>query len=106
MTNEKMMREAPVWELLCGMSLPVIVVMLLQVLYNMADVFFMGRTGATMQVAVIAAFNTLLGFGGCTAISVALGRGESRKVRQYSAFVLYGGLLAGLVIGAAILVGL
>ena len=116
MTNEKMMREAPVWKLLCGMSLPVIVVMLLQVLYNMADVFFMGRTGATMQVAaislagpvftVIAAFNTLLGFGGCTAISVALGRGESRKVRQYSAFVLYGGLLAGLVIGAAILAGL
>ena len=116
MTNEKMMREAPVWKLLCGMSLPVIVVMLLQVLYNMADVFFMCRTGATMQVAaislagpvfsVIAAFNTLLGFGGCTAISVALGRGEARKVRQYSAFVLYGGLFAGLVIGAAILAGL
>ena len=116
MTNEKTMREAPVWKLLCTMSLPVIVVMLLQVLYNMADVFFMGRAGATMQVAaislaspvfsVITAFNTLLGFGGCTAISVALGRGEARKVKQYSAFVLYGGLLAGLVSGAAVLLGL
>ena len=53
MTNEKTMREAPVWKLLCTMSLPVIVIMLLQVLYNMADVFFMGRTGAAMQVAAI-----------------------------------------------------
>ena len=116
MSNEKIMREAPVWKLITTMSLPVIVVMLLQVLYNMADVFFMGRAGETLQVAaislagpvfsVISAFNTLIGFGGCTAVSVALGRGEAQKAKQYSAFVLYFGLLCGAVVGAAVLLAM
>ena len=48
MTNEKMLKEAPIGKLLLTMSLPVVVAMLVTVLYNMADVFFMGRTGETM----------------------------------------------------------
>ena len=113
MSNEKTLHEGSVWKLIGTMSLPVIVVMLLQVLYNMADVFFMGRTGQTMQVAaiglagpvftVISAFNTLIGFGGCTAVSMALGRGDSQQVKQYSSFVLWFGLAAGAAVGAALL---
>lgn len=38
MKNEKMLKEAPVWKLLCSMSLPMILIVLVQVLYNMADV--------------------------------------------------------------------
>ena len=114
MSNEKAMREASIGKLLLTMSLPVILVMLVQVLYNMADVFFLGRTGDPMQVAavslaapvfsVFSAFNTLIGFGGCTAMSLALGRGDKVLVRKYSAFVLYAGLLIGLVVGAGTLI--
>ena len=114
MSNEKAMREASIGKLLLTMSLPVILVMLVQVLYNMADVFFLGRTGDPMQVAavslaapvfsVFSAFNTLIGFGGCTAMSLALGRGDKERVRKYSAFVLYAGLLIGLVVGAGTLI--
>ena len=116
MSNEKTMREAPVWKLICTMGLPVILVMLMQVLYNMADVFFMGRGGSALQVAAISlagpvfsvssAFNVLIGFGGCTAVSMALGSGEGRKVKQYSAFVLYSALFAGVLVGAALLLGM
>ena len=43
MKNEKLMREGSVAELLLKMSLPVILVMMVTVLYNLADVFFIGR---------------------------------------------------------------
>ncbi len=49
MKNEKMLREAPVWKLLFTVGLPTIVVMIINVLYNMADVFFKGQTGETIQ---------------------------------------------------------
>ena len=78
----------------------------------MADVFFMGRTGETMAVAAIAlcgpvfsvfsAFNTLLGFGACTAASMALGRGEYQHVRQFTSFCLYSSLLVGSLSMAAV----
>ena len=116
MKNERMLKEAPVWKLLCSMSLPMILIMLVQVLYNMADVFFMGRSGSYMQVAaislaapifsVISAFNTLIGFGGCTAVSMALGRGDTQKGKQYASFVLWSGLLTGVLVGVVILVGM
>ena len=98
MTNEKALREQSVGKLLVSLSLPVILIMVVQVLYNMADVFFLGRSGDPLQVAgvslampvfaVFSAFNTLIGFGGSTAASLALGSGEKQKVKQYSAFVL------------------
>ena len=91
MKNEKMLREAPVWKLLFTVGLPTIVVMIINVLYNMADVFFMGQTGETMQVAAISlcgpAFNifqgmgTLFGSGACTAIAMALGQGDRERAR-------------------------
>lgn len=112
MTTQHMMREASIPRLLLQMSLPVILVMLVNALYNMADVFFMGRTGETMAVAAIAlcgpvfsvfsAFNTLLGFGACTAASMALGRGEYRRVRQFTSFCLYSSLLVGSLSMAAV----
>ena len=108
MANERMMREASPWKLLLTMSLPTIVVMIVNVLYNMADVYFIGQTGDTNAVAVISlaapvfsaisACHTLIGFGGSTAISIALGEGNKDKVRRYSAFVVWFPVLLSAVI--------
>lgn len=116
MANEKAMQNAPVWKLLLSMSLPMILVMTVNVLYNMADVFFMGRTGETLQVTAISlagpvfsalsAFNTLIGFGGCTAVSISLGKGEQEEVRKYSAFVVYASLLLSLALMVTMLLGM
>lgn len=113
MENEKMMREAPAWKLLITMGVPTIVVMLVNVLYNMADVFFMGQTGQTMQVAAISlcgpAFNlfsgvgTLFGAGACTAIAIALGQGDRDKAKYYSSFCTWASVACGLVMGALML---
>ena len=122
MNDEKKLREASVGKLLLTMSLPVILVMTMNVIYNVADVFFMGRTGDTIQVAAvslagpvftaISALNTLIGFGGCTAISIALGSDSASspdqtddthihryaKSRQYSSFVVYASLFLGILV--------
>ena len=116
MKNEKLMREGSITELLVKLSLPVILIMMVTVLYNMADVFFIGRSGDRYQLAAISlagpvfsaisAFNTLIGFGGCTASSIALGEGREDLVKQYSAFVLYASLGVGIVLGALIIAGM
>ena len=114
MTNEKALKESSVGKLMVTLCLPVIMIMLVQVLYNMADVYFLGRTGDPLQVAavslaspvfsVFSALNTLIGFGGCTAASLALGRGKKELVKKYSSFVLYAGLILGVLLGAGTLI--
>ncbi len=114
MTSEKMMKEAPIWKLIVTMGLPVIVVMIVNVLYNMADVFFMGQTGETMQVAAISlvgpAFNifagmgTLFGSGACTAIAMVLGRGDREKVKYYSSFCVWSSVGVGILLSAVMLI--
>ena len=116
MKNEKLMREGSIPQLLLKMSLPVILIMMVTVLYNLADVFFIGRSGDRYQLAAISlagpvfttisAFNTLIGFGGCTACSIALGEGRKDLVRQFGAFVLYAALGLGLILGAGIVLGM
>ncbi|WP_369297931.1 MATE family efflux transporter [uncultured Neglectibacter sp.] len=114
MKNESMMKKAPVWKLLLTMGLPVVVVMIVNVLYNMADVFFMGQTGETMQVAAISlagpAFNiftgmgTLFGAGACTAIAMALGAGKREEVKRYTSFCVGGSVLVGVVLTFVMLI--
>ena len=111
MKNEKMMREASPVKLLFTMGLPVIVVMIVQVLYNMADVFFMGQTGSTMQVAAISlagpafnifsGFSTLFGAGACTAIAMALGQGDREKARYYTSFCAWASVAVGVALSVA-----
>ena len=113
MKNEEKLRSASVPKLILSLSLPMVLVMLVNVLYNMADVFFMGRTGNTMAVAGvsltgpvfsgISAFNTLIGFGGCTAVSIALGKGDRDIVRKYTSFVTYAALALGVVLAVLLL---
>lgn len=112
MKNEKMLQEGSVGRLLVSLSLPVILVMMVNVIYNMADVFFLGQGGDAVQVAAVSlagplfsafsAINTLLGFGACTASSMALGRGEGKKISQYASFSLYAALFLGCLILAAV----
>ena len=114
MSNEKILEEGSVGKLLITLSLPVILVMLVTVIYNMADVFFLGQAGDSLQVAavslagplfgVISSFNTLLGFGACTAASIALGEGAARGIRRYSSFCLYTSILLGVMIAVLMLI--
>lgn len=113
MTNETMMREAPVWKLILKMSVPTVVIMLANVIYNMADVFFLGQTGEAAQVAAVslagpvfsiqAGLGSLLGAGAVTAVAIALGQGNGKRVKEYSSFCFWSSLALGVVVAAAML---
>ena len=112
-TNEEMLRSGNYWLLARKLCIPAILIMLVMVLYHMADVFFIGQTGDPNKVAavslaspmfsILSGLGVLLGNGGCTAISLALGKGEYNRIKKISAFAVWGAILIGVVFAAAVL---
>ena len=84
MTNERALQEQRVGKLLFSLSLPVILIMIVQVLYNMADVFFLGKTGDPLQVAAVSLAMIVMGIcmGMQPAISYTYGRGDRKRLRD------------------------
>ena len=86
--NEEMLRSGNYWLLARKLCIPAILIMVVMVLYNMADIFFIGQTGDSNKVtavtlaspmfAILSGLGVLLGSGGCTAISLALGKENKR----------------------------
>lgn len=115
MKNEELFRGGSVWRAIFSMAIPSIVIIFVMILYNMADMYFIGQLGDTAQVAavsivspvfsILAAIATMLGAGGCALIARCFGAGEYAQGRIYSSLCLWSGLLLGLVIGAALLAG-
>ena len=65
--NRKMLEEASFGKLLLNLCLPTILIMLVMVVYNMADTFFIGQTGDPVKIAAISLcaplFSILSGLG-------------------------------------------
>lgn len=114
MGNEHILKEAPIGQLMIKLCVPTIVVMLVIVVYNMADIFFIGQTGDSMQVAalslstplfsVLQALGTLLGSGACTAIAVALGQKKYKDIQAMTSFCACGSLIIGVLFAVIVLI--
>lgn len=104
--------QAPIPQAVFTMAIPTIITQLINVIYNFADAWYVGRTGSPAMVAalsvslpiyvIIMALANLFGIGGSSAISRALGRKETDRARKIFAFSLYGGLAAAVVYGIVI----
>ena len=111
--NEEMLRSGSFWTLARKLCIPAILIMLVMVLYHMADVFFIGQIGDANKVAavtlasplfsILSGLGVLLGNGGCTAISLSLGKGEYEKIKKISAFAVWGAIVIGVVFAAVVL---
>lgn len=107
--NENFMGTMPVWKMIAKLSVPTVIITLVMAIYNMADVFFIGKTNNADMVnaisvcmpvfTIVQAFGTLVGAGGCTAISIALGKGETDRTKSISAFCFWFCMLLGVVLG-------
>ena len=94
MNRSDLFRTKSVWSLIAQMSIPALVSILVMLLYNMTDMYFVARTGDDDQVAAVSlvmpvftflmAVSTMLGNGACTLIAQALGRKEEQMARVYS----------------------
>lgn len=114
--NKILFEQASVPKAVATMAVPTIISMLVVVIYNMADTFFIGQTKDAMQVAAVSlatpvfmvfmALGNLFGIGGSSAISRALGEKKIERARQLSSFCCYGSLGLGVIMMAVFLIGM
>lgn len=96
------------------LALPSMMGMLVNVIYNLADTFFVGQTGNADMVAAVSvtmplfllfiACGNLFGVGGCAFISRSLGEGKKERVKSISSFCVYSSVGIGLVMTVLFLV--
>ena len=77
MKNEALFRTGSVWKSIFSMAVPSIIIILVMVLYNMADMFFVGCLGDTAQVAAVSVVGPV--FSILAAVATMLGAGSSRS---------------------------
>lgn len=113
--HQWLFREAPVWHAIFHMAIPAMISMLVVLLYNMADMFFVGRIGDNAQVAAVSlvspiftltmAMGSLLGGGGSAVIARTLGQQDAKKVQCYSSLCCWASLIFGGIFGFVLLLG-
>ena len=112
--NKKaLFEDVPVPKALATMAIPTIISQLINLVYNMVDAFFIGRTGNSYMVAATSltltlvmmntALANLFGVGGGSLVARLMGAGQEGECRRVSAFSVYGATLTALVY--ALLIG-
>ena len=100
-------RDAPVPKAVISNVIPSIISMIMVLIYNLADTFFIGQTKNAYMVAAISvatpafllfmAVGMLFGIGGTSLISRSLGEGRTEKAKNASAFCFWTGLGIGII---------
>lgn len=95
------------------LAVPMVISQLIATVYNLADAYFIGQLNDPMLLGAITlvypvqvilmALGTLFGSGAGTVISRFLGSKDYGKVKQTSAFAVYGSLAVALVFSVSIL---
>ena len=112
--EQELFARAPIPRAYFKMALPVVLSMLVSLVYNMVDTWFIAQTKNTALVAgvslcapmftLMVAMGDIFGLGGSSLISRLLGQGEEKRVRHVSAFCSYGAIIWGVLVGALMLI--
>ena len=112
--NLEVFSSMPVPKAVMKNALPAMVAMLMVLVYNLADTFFIGQTHNALLVAAVSlatpvylifmSLGTLFGIGGTSVISRALGEGNKEKARKSCAFCFWGCVFVGILLAALILI--
>ncbi|MCM1496857.1 MAG: MATE family efflux transporter [Clostridium sp.] len=99
--------NAPVPKAVISNIIPSVISMIMVLLYNLADTFFIGQTKNAYMVAAVSiatpvfllfmAVGMLFGIGGTSLISRMLGEGKEEKAKQTSSFCFWTGLIIGII---------
>jgi putative MATE family efflux protein len=106
--------NAPVKTVVIKNVLPSIAAMIMVLIYNLADTFFIGQTGDALQVAAVSlatpvfllfmAIGNIYGLGGTSVISRALGQGNKEYARKVCSFCFWSCVIIGVLLTIAFLV--
>lgn len=106
--------NAPVPKAVLSNVIPSIISMLMVLIYNLADTFFIGQTKNALMVAGVSvatpafllfmAVGMLFGIGGTSFISRMLGEGKKEKARNISSFCFWTGFGIGIIAAAVVVI--
>jgi putative MATE family efflux protein len=96
------------------LAVPSMLGMLINIIYNLADTFFVGQTNDANQVAAVSvtmplfllliALGNLFGVGGCAFVSRSLGEGKTDKIKTISSFCVYSSIVASIILGVLFII--
>ncbi len=102
------LEKAPVNKAIAHMAIPMILAMIVNVIYNITDAYFIGRLNNTFALSAITlvmpfttimmAVGDLFGVGGSTYVSRLLGEKDIEKAKKVSAVTFYYALISGVVL--------
>ena len=111
--QRELFEKAPVHRAYLKLAVPVVLAMVLSVVYNMVDTWFISLTGDTDLVAGVSicapifvlsiAMGDIWGLGGSSLMSRLLGKKQDTEAGGVSAFCMYAAFATGLVFMAAML---
>ena len=105
--------KAPIPQAVLKNAVPAMAAMLMVLIYNLADTFFIGQTHNDILVAAVSlatpvflifmAIGTIFGIGGTSVISRALGEERFEYAKKTCAFCMWSCVVVGIVLSAAFL---
>ena len=106
--------KMPVPQAVFRNALPAMAAMLMVLVYNLADTFFIGQTGNALLVTAVSvatpvflifmAVGTAFGLGGTSVISRAMGEGRYEYAKKVCSFCMWGCVIVGVVMAACFLI--
>ena len=113
--SEVLFRDKPIWQAIFSLVGPSILSVLVMVIYNMTDLFFINLLQDTAQTAAVSVVSpvftlasagaTVLGMGGCAVAASSLGAGDKQDVRTVSSLCGWCAILVGAVLAVILNLG-
>ncbi len=110
----ELFKNAPVPKAVILNAIPSIISMLMVLVYNLADTFFIGQTGNTNMVAAVSiatpifmlfmSVGMLFGIGGTSLISRRIGGGHAQDAKHISSFCYWSDVIIGIIGAAGIMI--
>ncbi len=102
----------PVKKAILTNAIPAMIAMIMVLIYNMADLFFVGQTGDPLQVAAVSiatplflifmSLGNIFGIGGTSFLSRTLGSGNKDLAKKISSFCFWSCIVIGVVVSAIV----
>lgn len=110
--NFKQLENLSVPKAVLKNAIPSMIAMIMALVYNMADLFFVGQTGDPFQVAAVSmatpifvifmSIGNVFGIGGVSYIARSLGGGNRERAKKISSFCFWSCVVIGAVMASAI----
>jgi putative MATE family efflux protein len=107
--------NAPIHTAYLKLAIPVVLSMVVQLVYNMVDTYFIALTGNTALIAGVSictplftlflAFGDMFALGGSSVISRLLGAGRGEDGKRISVFCVYASIVFGIIVTIILLLG-